>query len=47
MQYLFETPVILDDSKVMRKLGDVRKTPYAEGIRLTLEWMRGMTTGRR
>jgi nucleoside-diphosphate-sugar epimerase len=47
MQYLFETPVIFDDSKLLRKLGDVPKTPYADGIRLTLEWMRGMTTARR
>jgi nucleoside-diphosphate-sugar epimerase len=40
MLYLMETPVILDDSKLTRKLGQLRKTSYDEGIKLTLEWMR-------
>ena len=40
MLYLQETPLILDDSKLLAKLGSVRKTPYDEGIRLTIEWMR-------
>jgi nucleoside-diphosphate-sugar epimerase len=40
MLYLQETPVLLDDEKLRRKLGQVRKTSYDEGIRLTLEWMR-------
>ncbi len=40
MLYLQETPVILDDSKLLAKLGAVRKTPYEEGIRKTLEWLR-------
>ena len=40
MLYLEETPVILDDSKLQAKLGTLRKTPYDEGIRQTLEWMR-------
>jgi nucleoside-diphosphate-sugar epimerase len=40
MLYLQETPVILDDSKLLAKL-PVHKTPYDDGIRLTLEWMRG------
>jgi nucleoside-diphosphate-sugar epimerase len=40
MLYLQETPVILDDSKLMEKL-PVHKTPYDDGIRQTLEWMRG------
>ncbi len=35
-----ETPVLLDDEKLRRKLGEVHKTSYDEGIRLTLEWMR-------
>ena len=39
MTYLQETPVILDDSKLRRRLGSVHKTPYDEGIRRTLEWM--------
>ncbi len=41
MLYLQETPVILDDSKLTAKLGAPHKTSYEEGIRLTLEWMRG------
>jgi len=38
--YLQETPVILDDSKLAAKLGELRKTTYDEGIRRTLQWMR-------
>lgn len=41
MLYLQETPLLLDDEKLRRKLGEVHKTSYDEGIRLTLEWMRG------
>ena len=40
MLYLQETPVILDDRKLLAKL-PVHKTPYDDGIRKTLEWMRG------
>ena len=40
MVYLQETPVILDDSKLLAKLGDVHKTPYDEGIREIIDWMR-------
>jgi nucleoside-diphosphate-sugar epimerase len=40
MLYLEETPVILDDSKLRAKL-PLNKTPYDEGIKQTLEWMRG------
>jgi nucleoside-diphosphate-sugar epimerase len=40
MVYLQETPVILDDAKLLSKLGSVHKTPYDEGIRQTLDWMR-------
>lgn len=41
MHYLATTPVILDDSKLLRHLGNVQKTPYPEGIRQTAEWYRG------
>lgn len=41
MLYLQETPVLLDDEKLLHRLGPVRKTSYDEGIRLTLECMRG------
>jgi len=43
MLYLEETPVILDDNKLLAKLGTVHKTSYDDGIKQTLEWMR--TTG--
>ncbi len=36
MQYLLEQSVLLDDSKLQGLLGDLSKTPYAEGIRQTL-----------
>jgi nucleoside-diphosphate-sugar epimerase len=41
MMYLTETPVLLDDSKLRAKLGTVHKTSYDDGIRRTLQWMRG------
>lgn len=31
-----ETPLVLDDSKLRAKLGNVKKTSYEEGIRLTI-----------
>jgi len=40
MLYLQETPVLLDDEKLCRELGEVHKTSYDEGIKLTLDWMR-------
>ena len=40
MQYLQSTPVLLDDGKLRARIGSVRKTEYAEGIRLTLEALR-------
>ncbi len=40
MMYLQETPVVLNDSKLAAKLGDLHKTQYDEGIRKTLNWMR-------
>jgi len=40
MVYLTETPVILDDRKLLAKFPNVKKTPYDEGIRRTLEWVR-------
>jgi len=44
MLYLAETPVILDDSKLQRHLGEVRKTPYAEGIRQSWDWYRRVSS---
>jgi nucleoside-diphosphate-sugar epimerase len=41
MLYLQETPVILDDSRILALLPQTRKTPYDVGIRQTLDWMRG------
>ncbi len=40
MVYLQETPVILDDRKLLAKFPNVQKTPYDEGIRRTLEWLK-------
>jgi nucleoside-diphosphate-sugar epimerase len=42
MLYLQETPVILDDSKLLAKF-PVHKTSYDEGIQKTLDWMRRTT----
>jgi nucleoside-diphosphate-sugar epimerase len=43
MLYLQETPVLLDDTKLRAKFAALRKTGYDEGIRRTIEWMRGDT----
>ena len=40
MLYLQETPVILDDSKLLAKFPHIHKTSYDEGILQTLEWLR-------
>jgi nucleoside-diphosphate-sugar epimerase len=40
MLYLLETPVILDDSKLVGKLGNLKKTSYDEGIARTLQGRR-------
>jgi len=40
MLYLEETPVILDDRKLLAKFPGVKKTSYDDGIRQTLEWMK-------
>lgn len=40
MLYLQETPVILDDGKLLAKFPSIAKTPYDEGIRRTLDWMK-------
>jgi nucleoside-diphosphate-sugar epimerase len=37
MHYLVTEPVLMDDTAIQRLLGTVQKTPYDEGIRLTLE----------
>ena len=41
MHYLWTTPVKLDDAKLRKLLPNLKKTPYEEGIRLTVEAMRG------
>jgi nucleoside-diphosphate-sugar epimerase len=40
MTYLLTDPVLLDDGKLCALLGSVRKTPYDEGIRRTIEFLR-------
>lgn len=42
MNYLFETPVIMDDSAIHALLGEIHKTSYEEGIRETLRLMRAI-----
>lgn len=44
MHYLATTPVILDDTKLERHLGTLRKTPYRDGIRQTMDWYRVSAT---
>ena len=36
MNYLLTDPVIMDDSALQRLIGPIYKTPYPEGVRLTL-----------
>lgn len=40
MHYLWQKPLVLDDSKLIKRVGKVHKTPYDQGIRETIEWMR-------
>lgn len=40
MHYLWTTPVKLDDTRLRHLLPNLHKTPYAEGIRLTVDAMR-------
>jgi nucleoside-diphosphate-sugar epimerase len=46
LRYLGYTPVILDDTKLHKHLGSVRKTPYDAGIARTLEWYRQRAVAR-
>jgi nucleoside-diphosphate-sugar epimerase len=41
MQYLYETPVILDDRRLMARLGNPEKTSYQQGIEDTVRFLRG------
>ncbi|MGM8365181.1 SDR family NAD(P)-dependent oxidoreductase [Virgibacillus sp. W0181] len=40
MMYLTEDPVILSGKKYEAKIGPVQQTPYKEGIKNTLNWMK-------
>jgi nucleoside-diphosphate-sugar epimerase len=40
MHYLWTTPVKLDDTRLRHLLPNLQRTPYAEGIRVTIESMR-------
>jgi nucleoside-diphosphate-sugar epimerase len=40
MLYLQQSPILLDDSKLQSKLGPIKKTPYEEGIRRTIDGMK-------
>jgi len=37
MSYLYQTPVLLDDTKLERVLGTMRKTSYDDGIRANVD----------
>lgn len=45
MNYLQTDPVIMDDSALQRLIGAVPKTPYAEGVRQTLDALRAKRAG--
>jgi nucleoside-diphosphate-sugar epimerase len=47
MHYLLTTPVLLDDSALHKLLGEIRKTPYEEGLRICLDAARGVAAERR
>jgi hypothetical protein len=40
MHYLWTTPVKLDDTRLLQLLSNLHKTPYAEGIRATIDAIR-------
>lgn len=42
MNYLLTTPVLLDDSALHGLLGEIRKTPYDEGLRISLDAARSL-----
>lgn len=44
MNYLLTTPVLMDDTVLHHLLGEIRKTPYDEGLQLSLDAMRRGTT---
>ena len=39
MHYLQTTPLLMDDTALTKLLGDVKKTPYAEGVRQIIEYL--------
>jgi nucleoside-diphosphate-sugar epimerase len=43
MHYLLTTPVLMDDTALHHLLGDVHKTPYDEGIKITLDSYKART----
>lgn len=40
MMYLTDEPIILSGSKYETKIGPIPCTPYKEGLRKTLHWMK-------
>jgi hypothetical protein len=40
MHYLWTTPVLMDDSALHGLLGNIQKTSYEEGLRLSIETAR-------
>lgn len=40
MYYLYDSGFVLDDSALAARIGPIAKTPYKDGVRNTLEWMK-------
>jgi nucleoside-diphosphate-sugar epimerase len=45
MHYLHTHPVLMDDTALTHLLGEVKKTPYEEGVRRTVEYWQSHSTG--
>lgn len=45
MHYLQTNPVLLDDTALTSLLGNVKKTPYAEGVKQCIEYLQAHPQG--
>lgn len=45
MLYLQNSPIVLDDEKLKSKLASVKKTPYVERIKATIDAMEARAGG--
>jgi nucleoside-diphosphate-sugar epimerase len=44
MHYLQTTPVLMDDTALTKLLGTIKKTPYEEGVRQSVEYLQRQTS---